>query len=83
MADRLILRPQGDPAEAQRIIDAFAERTGLAPEPSAAGGTEFALGSDDHAIKVVQTLTEVAPDWAEHLELGDPTRTDRPGDPEA
>ena len=80
MADRLILRPTGDPTEAQRIIDAFAAETGLTPEPAAEGGVEFALGADDHEIKVVQTLTGIAGDWAEHLELGDPRHTDRSGD---
>lgn len=82
MADRLILRPTGDPAEAQRIIDAFAAETGLTPEPAPEGGVRFPLGADDHQIKVVQTLTGIAEDWPQHVELGDPSRTDRPGDAE-
>jgi hypothetical protein len=79
MADRLILRPKGDPTEAQRIIDAFGTETGLQPQPSAEGGVEFPLGSEDHQIKVVQTLTAIAEDWPEHVELGDPSHTARPG----
>lgn len=79
MADRLILRPTGDPAEAQRIIDAFAEQTGLAPQPASDGGTEFPLAGEDHEVKVVQTLTGIAGDWAQHVELGDPSSTERDG----
>jgi hypothetical protein len=79
MADRLILVPQGDPEAAQRIIDAFAEETGLTPEPAAEGGTEFALRGEDHEIKVVQTLTGIDPDWSQRVALGDPSRTDRAG----
>jgi hypothetical protein len=79
MADRLIFLPQGDPEAARRIVDAFAEQTGLTPQPSAEGGTEFALGSEDHQIKVVQTLTGIDPDWSDHVALGDPSHTDRPG----
>ena len=82
MADRLILVPRGDAAEAQRIIDAFGERTGLAGAPAAGGGTEFPLGPEDHGIKVVETLTAIADDWPEHVALGDPAPTDRPGDAE-
>ena len=80
MADRLILRPAGDPAEAPRLIAAFGPAPGLEPQPSAEGGVEFPLGPGDHGIKVVQTLTGIAEDWATHVQLGDPSHTDRPGD---
>ncbi|MCW3011017.1 MAG: hypothetical protein JWO90_1421 [Solirubrobacterales bacterium] len=80
MADRLVFRPQGDPGVAQRIIDAFAQQTGLRPQPAAEGGVEFPLETKDHRIKVVQTLTAIDAEWAQHVELGDPSHTDRPGD---
>ncbi len=84
MADRLILRPKGDTSEAQRIVDAFAAETGLVPVPTSVGDIEFPLDSpEEHAVPVVQTLTAIDADWAEHLELGDPSNTDRPGGPEA
>ena len=71
IADQLILQSRGDGARAQEIIQAFGERTGLA---AARDGerTVFELGPDDHSVPVVQTLTEIDPEWAEHVALGDP-----------
>ncbi len=71
MADRIILLIRGDETRAQRIIEAFGERTGLTGR-SVSGGTEFALGADDHRIQVVQTLTDIDRTWSDHVALGDP-----------
>lgn len=71
MADQLVFLVTGDPSKAQRILDAFAAQTGLAPEP-AEDGTRFALDGADHQIKVVETLNEIDPAWSEHLSLGAP-----------
>lgn len=71
MSDRIVLVPHGDGAEAQSIIDAFADRTGLEPD-ELTEGVEFLLGPDDHGIEVVATLNEIDPGWTDHLALGDP-----------
>lgn len=71
MADRIILLPRGDEASAQQIIDEFEQRTGL-ERNEIDGGTEFEIGPDDHGVQVVQTLTDIDPEWTDHLELGDP-----------
>lgn len=71
MPDLLILRQHNEGARAANIIRRFGERTGL--EPDQRGGTAtFHLGPEDHQIEVVRTLTEIDPDWAEHVSLGDP-----------
>jgi hypothetical protein len=72
MADTVTLIPKGDADTAQEIIDAFAERTGLDHEQAEDGeGVVFDV-SDDHELEVVQTLTEIDPDWTDHLEVGQP-----------
>lgn len=71
MADQLVFLVIGDRSEAQRILDAFADQTGLAAE-SRKDGTRFALDSPDHQIKVVETLNEIDPDWPRHLSFGAP-----------
>jgi hypothetical protein len=71
MPDLLIFRKQSDGPRAQNIIRRFAERTGLDPDQHD-GSVIFDLGPDDHQIEVVRTLTEIDPEWPEHLSLGDP-----------
>lgn len=73
MADQIILLTRDD--QAQAIVDAFAERTGLQPEP-VDGGVAFPLADGDHAIPVTQTLTDIDAGWADHVALGDPAGTD-------
>jgi hypothetical protein len=54
--------------EADRILAAFAQRTGLA----ATGGDEraiFQLEGAGHAIDAEVELTAVDPSWADHLRL--------------
>jgi hypothetical protein len=57
-----------NPAEAERILDEFEERTGLEPELSDDDDRRvYPLSGDDHQVDVVQTLTDIDEDWAEHL----------------
>ena len=71
MADRIVLLTRGDQSRAGRIIASFAERTGLARQ-DVDGGASFPLKAGDHRVEVVQTLTDIDPEWTEHLALGDP-----------
>jgi hypothetical protein len=71
IADQLVLEERGDSGRAQEIIRAFAERTRLSAETEGRRSV-FTLGPDAHSVEVVQTLTEIDPEWTEHLALGDP-----------
>jgi len=54
-------------AEADRILDAFEERTGLQPEESADDTRVYPLEGRQHEVDVVQTLTDIDEHWPEHL----------------
>jgi hypothetical protein len=54
-------------AEADRILDAFEERTGLEPEDTVDDTRVYALEGEDHQVEVVQTLTDIDEHWSEHL----------------
>ena len=69
VAHELLLMSQGDPQRAQGIFVAFAERTGLLMEP-VAGGVRYTLEGADHRVKVVETLTDIDANWAQHVALG-------------
>lgn len=71
MPDLLVLVKQSEGPRAENIIRRFAERTGLEPEQDG-GSVTFLLRPEDHQIEVVRTLTEIDPEWAEHLALRDP-----------
>ena len=71
MSDQLVLVKHSEDARSENIVRRFAERTGLTAE-SHDGTVVFPLGPDDHRIDIVQTLTEIDPEWGEHLSLGDP-----------
>jgi hypothetical protein len=70
MADELIFFTR-DESRAMSVLDAFAERTGLTPEPIA-GGVRFALQGGDHSVKVVETLNDIDAQWSRHIALGEP-----------
>jgi hypothetical protein len=73
MADEVILLPIGpDEDRFEQIIGEFAARTGLESSPVEGGGARFPVAGVEHAVPVVQTLSEIDPDWSEHLALGDP-----------
>jgi hypothetical protein len=70
VAEEVLLLSQGDPARAQRIFDAFAERTGLLMEP-VTGGVRYTQEDSEHRrVKVLETLTEIDIDWVHYVALG-------------
>jgi hypothetical protein len=69
MGDEIILTKLDD--EAERIIDAFEERTGLEGEDEG-DHRRFELVNGDHAIDVVQTLDAIDDDWPEHVGFQEP-----------
>jgi len=66
---RIVLIARGDEHRAWRIIDAFAERTGLEARRSHRVA-EFLLGTEDREIQIVATLTDIDHEWRHHVELG-------------
>ena len=72
MADTVTLIRKSDDPAADDIIEAFAERTGLDHEDTEDGEGVIFDVSDDHELQVVQTLTDIDPDWTDHLEVGQP-----------
>jgi hypothetical protein len=70
MADTITLIPHDD--EAQRILDAFEQRTGLEAEDASDGARVYPIEGDEHQIDVVQTLTDIDEDWTDHIAVGDP-----------
>ena len=71
MADNIVMWSGDDERRAQSIFEAFSEETGL-DMIETAEGVEFPLGPDDHRIRVVETLNEIDPAWAQFIALGDP-----------
>lgn len=74
MADELVFLTHGD-THGEAIVKTFGERSGLSPE-SIPGGVRFELGEDDHGVKVVETLTDIDPQWSRHVALGEPGSAD-------
>jgi hypothetical protein len=69
MATSIILTKLDDDADA--IVKAFAEETGLSAEDR--GDTwVFDIDGEEHEIDVVQTLTAIDEDWTEHVGFQDP-----------
>ncbi len=68
---RIVMVARGDQRRAWRIIDAFAERTGLEARRSDRVA-EFTLHAGQRDIQVVATLTDIDHDWRHHLDLGPP-----------
>jgi hypothetical protein len=60
---------RGDERRAWRIIDAFAERTGLEARRSERVA-EFALNAVDRDVQVIATLGDIDRDWRDHVDLG-------------
>jgi hypothetical protein len=69
MADTITLIPTDE--EGERIIGAFAERTGLDGEEDG-GRHVFDIEGTEHEIPFVQTLDEIDEDWADHVEIEQP-----------
>jgi hypothetical protein len=73
MADTITFLPKDD--EGERILDEFEQQTDLAPDESdddEATARVYSLEGEDHQIEIVQTLTDIDPDWSEHITLGMP-----------
>jgi hypothetical protein len=70
MAKELIFLTDGD-ARAERVVEVFAQSTGLTIEPID-DGAKLALRGTDHRVKVVETLTDIDPNWSDYLALGAP-----------
>jgi hypothetical protein len=66
MADLLILRALDGSGDAERILDEFEQRTGLAPDVRD-DGRYYELHGEEHRTHIVQTLTEIDPGWTDHL----------------
>ena len=76
MADRIILLAAADSSQAQRIIDDFAEATGLERQP-VDGGYAFSVSGAEHALHIIRTLNAIDLSWPTVIELGDPRTTAR------
>jgi hypothetical protein len=59
-----VLKNQPD---ADRILDAFEERTGLESEKPDDQTRVYPREGDEHHVKVVQTLTDIDEHWADHV----------------
>jgi hypothetical protein len=66
MASSITFVLKNQPA-ADRILDAFEERTGLESEKPDEQTRVYPLEGDDHRVEVVQTLTDIDRHWSEHL----------------
>jgi hypothetical protein len=66
---RIVMVARGDERRAWRIIDAFAERTGLEARRSERVA-EFLLRSGLRDVQVVGTLADIDREWRRHVALG-------------
>lgn len=66
---RIVLVVRGDGERGWRIIDAFAERTGLEARRSHRVA-EFLLGTESREVQIVATLTDIDHEWRHYVELG-------------
>ena len=69
MADQIILTKLDE--EADRILDAFEEQTGLHGDDEG-DRRRFDVAGSGHAVDVVQTLTDIDEAWTEHVGVADP-----------
>jgi hypothetical protein len=71
MASTITFIPQDD--DADRILDAFEQRTGLSGDRRDDDGARiYELDGEDHRVEVVQTLDGVDPAWNRHVMLESP-----------
>lgn len=69
MADQIILTKLDE--EADRILDAFEEHTGLHGDDEG-DRRRFDVAGGGHQVDVVQTLTDIDEGWPEHVGVADP-----------
>ena len=68
MADTITFLPKDDDGE--RILDEFEQQTDLeATTGDDDSARVYALEGDDHKIEIVQTLTDIDPEWSQHIAL--------------
>jgi hypothetical protein len=70
MADTITFLPKDD--EGERILDEFEQQTDLeteAGEEDGAAARVYSLEGSDHRVEIVQTLTDINPEWSEHIAL--------------
>jgi hypothetical protein len=73
MADSItFIANDTDSAAAERILDAFEERTGLESEQPDPQTRVYPLEGSDHGVNIVRTLTDIDADWTEYLTLESP-----------
>jgi hypothetical protein len=53
--------------DADRILDAFEEQTGLESEKPDDESRVYPLEGDDHQVEIVQTLDDIDEHWADHI----------------
>jgi hypothetical protein len=71
MADSITFLLVNQP-DADRILDAFEEQTGLEAEESDEETRVYPLEGEDHQIEIVQTLTDIDEGWTDHLTVQAP-----------
>lgn len=69
MADQIILTKLDE--DADRILDAFEEQTGLHGDDEG-DRRRFDVAGTGHQVDVVQTLTDIDEGWPEHVGVADP-----------
>lgn len=68
MADTITFLPKDDDGE--RILDEFEQQTDLeATSDGDESARAYALEGEDHRVEIVQTLTDIDPEWSEHIAL--------------
>jgi hypothetical protein len=69
MADTITFLPKDD--EGERILDEFEQQTDLTAEAGEEGDAArvYPLEGDDHQVEIVQTLTDIDPEWSQHIAL--------------
>jgi hypothetical protein len=69
MADTITFLPKDD--EGERILDEFEQQTDLEAEAGADGDAArvYPLEGSDHQTEIVQTLTDIDPEWTQHIAL--------------
>lgn len=68
MAEQVIIQSLDGFAEGERILDEFERRTGLQGDVRD-DGRYYELHAEEHRTRIVRTLTEIQPDWTDHLDF--------------
>ncbi len=69
MPEQIILTKLDE--DADRILDAFEEETGLHGDDEG-DRRRFDVAAPDHGLDVVQTLTDIDEGWTEHVRVAEP-----------